>query len=394
MKNLEKYICVFDKYRKENKYQHFKIEENHNTILKMQGALETQRKLRTSQIDLEQLYNILQELSEGFSIQEVAKIFDRDIRSIKSKIEIITNRRPLSLDKHNRYVCPKCLKRVMSVKTLNFAKLYEHLLGYSFSRLFFVSNAIKEKWKAYRKYWYSELNTYNKNRNKKNLVQKEVKKSVTYLVNSFKKISPDEFAPSPSTIYKIIKKYPYFLEFDHIVKKSEGKYGTRKQKQTKPKTLKYATEISKRPDYINDRLEHGHFELDTVIGKINDTYCIVTIIERQTRMSYAMLSKRNSKAIKQTLLKLIKKHNLDIKTLTVDNGSENVLLHHVIPTERLFKCQPYSSWQKGSIENMHRLIRYYIPKGKSFDKYSQHGIDYMMDKINNYRQVVRQYKIT
>ncbi|VEU63578.1 Uncharacterised protein [Mycoplasmopsis bovirhinis] len=34
MKNLEKYICVFDKYRKENKYQHFKIEENHNTILK------------------------------------------------------------------------------------------------------------------------------------------------------------------------------------------------------------------------------------------------------------------------------------------------------------------------------------------------------------------------
>ncbi|VEU63216.1 hypothetical protein [Mycoplasmopsis bovirhinis] len=71
---FRKYICVFDKYRKENKYQHFKIEENHNTILKMQGALETQRKLRTSQIDLEQLYNILQELSEGFSIQEVAKI--------------------------------------------------------------------------------------------------------------------------------------------------------------------------------------------------------------------------------------------------------------------------------------------------------------------------------
>ncbi|VEU63581.1 hypothetical protein [Mycoplasmopsis bovirhinis] len=45
----------------------------------MQGALETQRKLRTSQIDLEQLYNILQELSGGFSIQEVAKIFDRDV---------------------------------------------------------------------------------------------------------------------------------------------------------------------------------------------------------------------------------------------------------------------------------------------------------------------------
>ncbi|ATO30615.1 hypothetical protein CO229_00525 [Mycoplasmopsis bovirhinis] len=96
MKNLEKYICVFDKYQNENKYQHFKIEENHNAILKMQGALGTQRKLRSNQIDLEELYNILQKLSEGFSIQEVAKIFNRDVRSIKSKIAIITNRRPLS----------------------------------------------------------------------------------------------------------------------------------------------------------------------------------------------------------------------------------------------------------------------------------------------------------
>ncbi|SYV97263.1 Uncharacterised protein [Mycoplasmopsis edwardii] len=43
---------------------------------------------------------------------------------------------------------------------------------------------------------------------------------------------------------------------------------------------------------------------------------------------------------------MIKKFGLNIKTLTVDNGKENVLLHKIIPKERLFKCLPYSSWQK------------------------------------------------
>ena len=31
----------------------------------------------------------------------------------------------------------------------------------------------------------------------------------------------------------------------------------------------------------------------------------------------------------------------------------------------LYFCQPYSSWEKGSIENMNRLLRRYLPKGKN-----------------------------
>ncbi|WP_268869297.1 hypothetical protein [Mycoplasmopsis canis] len=37
MKNLGKWICIFDQSKKENKYTHYEIAENIDTIWKFQG---------------------------------------------------------------------------------------------------------------------------------------------------------------------------------------------------------------------------------------------------------------------------------------------------------------------------------------------------------------------
>ena len=50
----------------------------------------------------------------------------------------------------------------------------------------------------------------------------------------------------------------------------------------------------------------------------------------------------------------------------------------------LFYCDPSSPQQKGSAERNHELIRYFVPKGKPFDCYTQEDISYMMDNINSY----------
>ncbi|SYV97254.1 transposase, partial [Mycoplasmopsis edwardii] len=63
------------------------------------------------------------------------------------------------------------------------------------------------------------------------------------------------------------------------------------------------TEISKRPNYIDDRSEMYHYELDTLMGKIDDKKCLVTLLERKTRESYATITKRGSKYIYQALKK-------------------------------------------------------------------------------------------
>ena len=74
-----------------------------------------------------------------------------------------------------------------------------------------------------------------------------------------------------------------------------------------------------------------------------------------------------------------------IKTITTDNGSE--FAAHKLITEYLdavvYFADPYSSWQKGAIENTNKLIRQYIPKQANFDDYTDKRIAMIQKKINN-----------
>ena len=53
---------------------------------------------------------------------------------------------------------------------------------------------------------------------------------------------------------------------------------------------------------------------------------------------------------------------------------------------RVFYCDPSAPYQKGSAERNHEFIRLFIPKGKSFDPYTQDDIDLMMNNINSYKR--------
>ena len=52
----------------------------------------------------------------------------------------------------------------------------------------------------------------------------------------------------------------------------------------------------------------------------------------------------------------------------------------------VFYCDPSSPHQKGACEVNHELIRRIVPKGKSFDDYTQDDIFLMMDHINSYKR--------
>jgi len=54
------------------------------------------------------------------------------------------------------------------------------------------------------------------------------------------------------------------------------------------------------------------------------------------------------------------------------------------PRTHVFYCDPYAPYQKGSAERNHELIRYFVPKGKPFDLYTEEDISRMMDNINSY----------
>ena len=59
--------------------------------------------------------------------------------------------------------------------------------------------------------------------------------------------------------------------------------------------------------------------------------------------------------------------------------------YHVYKT-KLFYCDPGYSEQKGKIENNHEYIRRFIPKGISFNDYTQGDINLMMNHINSVKR--------
>ncbi|WBP84351.1 hypothetical protein [Mycoplasmopsis edwardii] len=118
MKNLGKWICIFDQSKKENKYNHYEIAENIDTIWKLQGKLELTRNLQKKQMDIDSIYNALFEISQGISIQKVSRKIKRDVRTIKNKIDLMTSKHSKDLLKHQRYQCNNCFKKVVRVKIL------------------------------------------------------------------------------------------------------------------------------------------------------------------------------------------------------------------------------------------------------------------------------------
>lgn len=52
----------------------------------------------------------------------------------------------------------------------------------------------------------------------------------------------------------------------------------------------------------------------------------------------------------------------------------------------MFYCDPMASWQKAHIEKNHEFIRYVLPKGKTFNPYTQEDITLLMNHINSTRR--------
>ena len=78
--------------------------------------------------------------------------------------------------------------------------------------------------------------------------------------------------------------------------------------------------------------------------------------------------------------------NKMMEILLTDNGHEFINIEEIQKVSsniNIFYCHPYSSFEKGSIENNHELIRRVIPKGVSLKPYNQKEINLLCSHINS-----------
>ena len=163
-----------------------------------------------------------------------------------------------------------------------------------------------------------------------------------------------------------------------------------KSKKSRENKRKLGNSIEQRPDSVNTRKEFGHWEIDSVIGrKVEGESQVMTLVERKRRKSIWLKVKDHSaEAIDEALVGLIEhfgdKYNEVFKSITGDNGSEFANLSQVEAKGiAVYFTHPYSSYEKGTNECHNKMLRRFIPKGKSIDDYSADDILYFADIINN-----------
>jgi len=169
----------------------------------------------------------------------------------------------------------------------------------------------------------------------------------------------------------------------------------KKKKKTKREMIPNRIGIEHRSEAANERREYGHYEGDTIVSgkRHNSTASLSVITERKAR--YVGLKKiknlkpkTNNRAIKRMGKKLYR------KTLTLDNGIENKA-HEKLAVQMMidiYFCDPYSSWQKGGVENVNGIIRRFIPKGADIADYSDAEIQKIEDYLNHTPRKCLNYK--
>ena len=152
--------------------------------------------------------------------------------------------------------------------------------------------------------------------------------------------------------------------------------------------------ITDRPEYINDRSELGHWEIDLIVGKAGTKPVLLTLTERVSR--YEMIFKlpdRKAATVRSVFDQLEKKmpdFKLRFQSITTDNGPEFLqmeeLQRSIYGGKRfdVWYCHSYAAWEKGSNENHNRMIRRWFPKGTDFTKVSKKRIAALQEWMNNY----------
>lgn len=155
-------------------------------------------------------------------------------------------------------------------------------------------------------------------------------------------------------------------------------------------------------DFLAHIDEHGissWVEMDTVIGRIGGKV-IMTFDFTFCNFMFGLLLDDKTAAEAAQKIRILKRTFTDkgirfgdvLPLLLTDNGGEfaNITafiadLDGEIETD-LFFCDPYRSSQKPFVEKNHTLFRDIVPKGESFDKFTQDTVNLIFSHVNGVKR--------
>lgn len=345
--------------------------------------------MKKIRLTIENRLLIEQLLKLNYKLKDISTIIDSSPSTVSREIK---NRRITGkgifkeCDKTNRFpfVCNGCSNKTYCRKK----KYYYHYIKAHHNYLYLLKNSrigidmnIDEI-----DYWNDYFKDKIKNKNQ----------PITHLFHNIENVFPK----SIQTFYNYVHK-GYFTSINDEMLPRAYSYKPRKRTDEKPvirfdNMVRTGRSLENLHNYLNDYPNTNIVEMDTVIGKFDDKKCILTLYFRNSKLMLMFLvDKYKPSSITKVFNKLKKSLGKEqfkelFKIILTDNGwefSKPVEIETDNKTgeklTNLYYCEPYSSWQKGSIERNHEFIRYIIPKGISFDQLTEQNIMDMMNNINS-----------
>lgn len=140
--------------------------------------------------------------------------------------------------------------------------------------------------------------------------------------------------------------------------------------------------IVERPSVVASRSRFGDWEGDSMLGRRKKG--VIVSVQQERKSRYLLLTKCRDKSAPQTKRAIVKRLAIAApirRTLTLDRGTENAEYKTFgLP---VFFCDPYSSWQKGSVENVIGLLRRYLPKGMDLATVTPKQLKSIQNRLNN-----------
>ena len=168
------------------------------------------------------------------------------------------------------------------------------------------------------------------------------------------------------------------------------RYKVKKRKKKTPREM-IPNRISyeERPLGATNRTRYGHLESDSIVSGRNGTGGVSVLQDRKSRYVDARLIKSMSSfEVTGKVNDMIEGKNT--LTITTDNGIE--YKSHEQMNVPVFFCDTYSSYQKGSVENVNKMLRRYFPKGTDFSKVTPQELRRALDRINKKPRKILGYR--
>lgn len=172
----------------------------------------------------------------------------------------------------------------------------------------------------------------------------------------------------------------------HLYSKRKRPY--RRKRRTKRVLIQNRVGIERRFAGATNRTRYGHWERDTVMGAAHAPG-VATHTERKSRLLVARKVSSMRPEEHARVTRSLSRH-FRVESVTMDNGIEN--RDHEGMGATAFFCDPYSSWQKGTVENANKMLRRYFPKGTDFSRVSQAELDCAVSLINNKPRKILGYR--